>query len=283
MIHKKCNIISNQEIAAGSSGTARKSGSAGKSGAAGKSAANSVFEMLVDTRDFPKSLPGQFIMVHLDKGEMLLPRPISICRQAENLMLLVYKVLGKGTEYLSTFKPGDEIRLMGPLGNGFSFRDDLKKIALIGGGIGIPPMVSIYDAIKDRDIEIHVYLGYKDGHFLTNLFPGAKLHIITENLDTFKDPPYPSGEVFPEKGNTITLLEHFNEDYDEMYACGPKPMLSALTKFAADKNIPLQISLEERMACGVGVCMGCVVPPDYMKICCAGPVFYSDKVVLDCE
>ena len=281
MTHKRCKIISNQEISKG------------------------VFEMVVDTRDFPKSIPGQFVMVHLDKGELLLPRPISICRQEKNLMLLVYKVFGKGTDYLSKLKQNDEVRLMGPLGNGFTIKDGLKKIALIGGGIGIPPMVSIFDAIKDKNIEIHVYLGFKEGHYLTTLFPDANLHVITEDLSAFKDPPYPIGEVFPVEGNTITLLDNKSggktESFDEMFACGPKPMLAALAKYADEKGVPLQVSLEERMACGIGVCMGCVTAmkankssstanksssqqsgaPNYMKICCVGPVFYSDKVVLD--
>ena len=257
MIHKECRIISNQEIAP------------------------HIYEMIADTRDFPQSKPGQFAMLYLDKGETLLPRPISICRQSDNLMMFVYKTVGKGTEYLSKFKTDDIIRITAPLGNGFTFKDGLKKIALIGGGVGIPPMVSIYDSLKEYNIEIHVYLGFRDAHFLTNLFSGAKLRVAAENLDALKHPPHPAGEVYPKNANAVAVLSHFNEKYDEMYACGPKPMLAALSRYAAENNTPLQVSLEERMACGVGVCMGCVVPPDYLKICCNGPVFYSDKVVLD--
>ena len=252
-------IISNQEIAAG------------------------IFEIIFDSRDIPMSKPGQFMMVHLNKGEMLLPRPISICRHEKNLLMMVYKIVGKGTEYLSTLKPGDSLYMMGPLGNGFDFYGK-KKIALVGGGIGIPPLVSIYDAVKGNDVEIHVYLGFKDGHFLTTLFPDAKTFIVTENLSAFNTPPFPNGNVFGKEGNIINLLNDKNETYDEMYACGPRPMLVSLHKFATDKKIPLQISLEERMACGVGVCMGCMVADEsnqYQKICCSGPVFYSDKVVLD--
>jgi len=254
MTHNACKIVSNQEIAP------------------------DIFEIVLDTRDFPMSAPGQFVMIYLDRGELLLPRPISICRQEKNITLLVYKVAGNGTEYMSTLKSGDALRITGPLGNGFTIKEGLKKIALIGGGIGIPPMVSIFDKLKGKDIEIDVFLGFKKEHFLTNLFSGAHLRVISEDIDAFAKQPYPSGDVFAKSGNPITLLAHYGADYDEIYACGPKPMLAALSRYAEDKNVPLQVSLEERMACGIGVCMGCVTPPSYMKICCVGPVFYSDKV-----
>lgn len=260
MRHRECNILSNQEIAKG------------------------IYEMVVDTRDFPMGTPGQFMMVHVGRGDLILPRPISICRQEKNITLLVYKVFGKGTAHLGTLKAGDSVRLMGPLGNGFTIKDGLRKIALIGGGIGIPPMVSIYDHVKESGIEVDVLLGFSTSHYLTNLFTGANLHIIGDDINIFADPPFPSGHVYPESGNVMTLLDNqdnLDQKYDEIFACGPKPMLAALSKYAADKGVPLQISLEERMACGLGACMGCVVPPEYLKICCAGPVFYSDKVVLD--
>ena len=248
MKHIKCQIISNQEIAKG------------------------IFEMVLDSRGLPDSLPGQFVMLYLDKGDTLLPRPISICKQGKNVMMLVYKVVGTGTKYLSNYNPGDNIRLMGPLGNGFTIdpaAKGQKGVALVGGGIGIPPLVSLFSKLKDMAPDTpapDVFLGFRDDSFLTNFF-GENVH--TTN------------------GNIIELLERHAQEYDEMYACGPKPMLAALSSYATKKNIRLQVSLEERMACGVGTCMGCVTSvvddsaSGYMKICCEGPVFYSDKVVLN--
>ena len=273
MKHRESRILSNQEIAPG------------------------VFELIADTKDFPKSIPGQFMMVYPNRNDLILPRPISICRQVNNLTMLVYKTVGKGTAHLSSLKPGDNVRIMGPLGNGFKINENKSRIALVGGGIGIPPMVSVFDRIRpdtdvdigaknSKEVEITVLLGFKDSHFLTTLFNGANLHIISEDTTAFKNPPFPTGTVFPKNGSVLDLLNELDSEnnYDEIYACGPKPMLAALSRYAKERNIPLQVSLEERMACGVGACLGCAAmsaEENYVKICCDGPVFYSDKVVLD--
>ena len=237
--------------------------------------ATDVFEMILHTpRIVQCCKAGQFMMVYLDKGELLLPRPISICRKKGEDIFLVYKVVGAGTKYMSTLPPGSSLRLTGPLGNGFAIKNGLSKVALIGGGIGVPPMVMLFEELSG--VQADVFLGFKDEAILKSHFAGANLHIATE-----------TGQEGI-KGNVLDLLNHHGGHYDEMYACGPKAMLAAVSQYAKDKNIPLQVSLEERMACGLGTCMGCVTPaandvnnpPGYMKICCEGPVFYSDKVEL---
>ncbi|MCL2420394.1 MAG: dihydroorotate dehydrogenase electron transfer subunit [Defluviitaleaceae bacterium] len=247
MKHEKCLILKNRRIAP------------------------DIYELILHAPGIAvNAKPGQFVMVHLDKGELLLPRPISICSCKCEDITLVYKVLGSGTKYISTLPPGMFLRLTGPLGNGFTIKKGQTKVALIGGGIGIPPMVMLHESLKIADgFQTDVLLGFNDESFLTDRFPKDNVYIATQ-----------SGKEGI-KGNVIDLLNNLNQPYDEMYACGPKAMLAALAQYAKAKAIPLQVSLEERMACGVGTCMGCVTPPKYMKICCDGPVFYSDKVVLD--
>jgi len=235
-----------------------------------------VYEMILHAPGTSEDCkPGQFMMVYLDKGELLLPRPISICRKEGDDIVLVYKVVGAGTDYMSTLPPGTLLRLTGPLGNGFTIKNGLKKVALIGGGIGVPPMVMLFKELSG--VQVDVFLGFRDEAILKSHFAGANVHIATE-----------TGQEGI-KGNVLDLLNEHGQQYDEMYACGPKAMLAAVSGYAKDKGIPLQVSLEERMACGVGTCMGCVTPtpakdgnnpPMYMKICCEGPVFYSDKVEL---
>ena len=235
-----------------------------------------VYEMILHApRIADNCKAGQFMMVYLDKGELLLPRPISICRKEGENIFLVYKVVGTGTKYMSALPPGSLLRLSGPLGNGFTIKNGLSKVALIGGGIGVPPMVMLFKELSG--VQADVFLGFRDEAILKSHFTGANLYIATE---TGKEGT---------KGNILDLLNDHGRHYEEMYACGPKAMLAAISRYAKDKSIPLQISLEERMACGLGTCMGCVTPatandvnnpPMYMKICCEGPVFYSDKIEL---
>ncbi|MCL2016488.1 MAG: dihydroorotate dehydrogenase electron transfer subunit [Defluviitaleaceae bacterium] len=258
MNHETVAVLSNQEIAP------------------------RVFEMILQTPNFSVGKPGQFVMLYPQNAGTLLPRPISICRQTKNITMLVYKVFGGGTRYLSTLKQGDNLPIMAPLGNNFSAKSH-KKVALVGGGVGIPPMVFLYDTLQETspNTEIDVFLGFKDTHFLTTMFTNANLYIVSENVDALNAFQNASGNVYPKNGNVLTLLNNYAQQYDEIYACGPKPMLQALCEYAKQKNIPLQVSLEERMACGVGACVCCVAntTSGYVKICCDGPVFDSDKVV----
>ena len=239
-----------------------------------RSITSDVFEMVLHAPNIAQDCKaGQFVMVYLDRGELLLPRPISVCcKDGENISL-VYKILGSGTKHMSTLGTGSLLYLTGPLGNGFSIKNGLNKVALVGGGIGVPPMVMLFENLSG--VQVDVFLGFKDESILESYFEGANVHIATE-----------TGHKGV-KGNVMDLLNRHGQRYDEMYACGPKAMLTALSQYARDKGIPLQVSLEERMACGVGTCMGCVTPvtttgadnvPVYMKICCEGPVFYSDKL-----
>ena len=226
-----------------------------------------IFEMELHVPEMPTIRAGQFVMVYLDTGKNLLPRPISICRQQGASIFLVYKIVGEGTEYMARLSKNVPLRILGPLGNGFTInkRGGQGKIALVGAGVGIPPMVALANELNAQVVtlsnHLDVFLGFRDKPFLVEHFTN----------------PYTTN------GDLIELVKQQNHDYDEIFACGPKPMLSKLAEYAKSKGIPLQVSLEERMACGIGTCMGCVAETitSYTKICCEGPVFYSDEVKLD--
>jgi len=223
--------------------------------------------------------PGQFMMVHLDRGDMILPRPISICDcdREKGIITLVYRIVGGGTKHLSELTAGYELRLTGPFGNGFTIEDGLKKALLVGGGIGTPPLILLLKELNSRGVESEVYLGFRDTSVLAKDFEelGAKVYIATDS----------GGEGY--RGNVVDLLGKLPPEADEIFSCGPKPMLRGLAQWALERRIPCQICLEERMACGVGSCVGCVVEragaaqPKYLKVCCEGPVFYAGRVVLD--
>ena len=236
--------------------------------------ASDVFSMWIQTEDIAKnSKPGQFISVFSKDGSRLLPRPISICEIDGSMVRIVYRVLGKGTQEFSTFKSGEVIDVQGPLGNGYTLFD--KKAILLGGGIGIPPMLEL---AKQLNCEKDIILGYRDELFLNEEF--AKFGNVTIATE--------DGSVGT-KGNVLDAMKEHNITGDIIYACGPKPMLRAIKEYAEANNIEAYISMEERMACGVGACLGCVCQSieidDHSRVynkrvCKEGPVFNSKEVEL---
>jgi len=222
--------------------------------------------------------PGQFVNLYCRGEARLLPRPISICEinKEEGSINLIYAVAGKGTEEFSRIEEGETIEVLGPLGNGFMIDKSKKRNIVVGGGVGTPPLLELVKHLKG---EIDVYLGFRSYPILVEEFErlGARVHIATED-----------GSV-DFKGNVLELLKKENAVGDIIYACGPKPMLKAVAQWAASKNIPMQVSLEERMACGIGVCVGCVCKTkkqdeddwQYKKVCKDGPVFWSNEVIWD--
>lgn len=229
---------------------------------------------LQDEEIVQNAKPGQFVSLYCKEGSQLLPRPISICEidKANSTLRLVYRVVGKGTEEFSRLKAGDTIRVMGPLGNGFTLEG--KKAILIGGGIGIPPMLQL---AKSLDAEVQVVLGYRDKDlFLKEEFePYATVYVSTED-----------GSVGT-KGNVIDAIKANGLEGDVIMACGPMPMLRGIKSYAQEKGIKTQISLEEKMACGIGACLACVCKSkekdhhtnvDNKRICKDGPVFYAEEI-----
>jgi dihydroorotate dehydrogenase electron transfer subunit len=221
-----------------------------------------------------KSKPGQFVEVYPDNGVNLLSRPISICEinKLTGMLRLVFQVVGKGTELFSKLEKGDKIRVLGSCGNGY----DIKKgrNLFVGGGIGVPPLL---EAVKQSEGEKIVILGFRSGSYLVKDFEryGAKVYVATDD-----------GSV-GFHGNVVDLLREYKITGDRIYSCGPKIMLKFLSYYADENNIPCQVSMEERMACGIGACVGCVIPIKtgvgeewtYKKVCKDGPVFDSREVV----
>lgn len=222
--------------------------------------------------------PGQFISVYSKDGSRLLPRPISICEADKEAgkLRIVYRVVGAGTDEFSAYREGDPIVVMGPLGNGFPVEENRnKKSFLIGGGIGIPPMLEL---AKQLDGEKQAVLGYRDQLFLNDEFePFASVYVATEDGSAGT------------KGNVLDAIREKGLNADVIYACGPTPMLKAIKAYAMEQGIECYLSLEEKMACGIGACLACVCQSKDVdhhshvhnkRICKDGPVFRAEEVEL---
>ena len=218
--------------------------------------------------------PGQFISVYCKDSGKILPRPISICEidKEKGMLRIVYRIAGEGTKEFSEMKAGDTLEVMGPLGNGFTMKNE--KAIIIGGGIGIPPMLEL---AKQLDAEKTVVLGYRTSTFLKEEFEEVcDVKIATEDGSQGA------------KGTVIDAIEKYGVEGKVIYACGPMPMLKALAAYAEEHGMEAQISLEERMACGIGACLGCICKSktkdhhtnvNNTRICKDGPVFDAKEVV----
>lgn len=235
--------------------------------------ATNIYSMWFETSLASEALPGQFFSIYLTDPSRLLPRPISICQIGKNRIRIVYRIAGEGTAQISALQSGDRVTVLGPLGNGFPVCD--KKAMLIGGGIGIPPMLALAKALDQKK---EIVLGYRDEMFLYDEFTACgNVSVATEDGS------------FGTKGTVIDAILRNDLHADVIYACGPLPMLRAVKQYAQEKGIPAWISLEERMACGVGACLGCVCTTTETdahslvhnkRICKDGPVFNAEEVAL---
>ncbi len=238
-----------------------------------------IYSMWIEEPGIAKNAaPGQFVSVYAHDRTKLLPRPISICETEPftGKFRIVYRVTGPdtGTAEFASYRKGDPIDILGPLGNGFPLPD--KKAMLIGGGIGIPPMLGLAKAIK---CEKYAVLGYRD----SDMFLKDDIEKYAEVFTATEDGS--SGT----KGTVIDAIMENGLSADVIYACGPMPMLRAVKEYAAEGGIECYISLEERMACGIGACLSCVCQTRDIdehnnvrnaRICKDGPVFESSRVEL---
>lgn len=237
--------------------------------------------------------PGQFLMLGWADGwDPLLSRAMSI-RRARNAgriaeVEILYKVCGRGTTLLAAMRPGRSLRVVGPLGNGFEIPKKATDVVLIAGGIGVPPIAALTEALATRraarETTIAVFLGGRSKADLLCVQDlrraGATVHVATEDGST------------GHKGLVTELLEQYlrsqpPDPSPRLYACGPYPMLAAIAPIAEQYDLPYQASLEANMACGFGACMGCVTPMKgdderertYRLVCKDGPVFDSRKIL----
>lgn len=224
---------------------------------------------------------GQFISLYCHDGSRILPRPISICEidKENGALRIVYRVAGKGTDEFSTYVKGDKIEILGPLGNGFTLQAD-KSAMLIAGGIGIPPMVQTAKQLKVAGCsDINIVIGYRNAEtfLVEELEKYGRVIIATEDgsLGT--------------KGNVMDAIKEKEIKADVIYACGPTPMLKAIKSYAAQTGTEAWISMEEKMACGIGACLACVCKSKEVdhhthvnnkRVCKDGPVFNAMEVEL---
>ena len=245
--------------------------------------ATDIYSLWLKTDAAAGAVPGQFVSLYCKDHTKLLPRPISICEidRAAGALRLVYRVTGAGTgtEEFSRLTAGDTLELLGPLGNGFPTEG--KRPMLIGGGIGVPPMLELAKtlAAKPGVDEVSVVLGYRNSElFLKEAFEAhGTVYVATDD-----------GSVGTH-GTVIDAIREGGVKADVIYACGPKPMLRAVKEYASAEGIPCYVSLEERMACGIGACLGCVCQTKdadahshvhNARVCKDGPVFSAEEVEL---
>ena len=245
-----------------------------------ESLAAGIYSMWIRTDAAAEAKPGQFISMYTDDKAKILPRPISICEidRKKQALRVVYRVRGPatGTEQFSRLKAKETVEIVGPLGNGFPLeKAEGKRAFLMGGGIGVPPILELAKQLSCSRKQI--LAGYRDAQtFLSEEFlQNGELYISTEDGSAGT------------RGNVMDAVRENHLEADIIYACGPAPMLRAIKAYAEEKGIECYISLEERMACGIGACLGCVCKSKekdehsnvYNKrVCKDGPVFLASEV-----
>jgi len=228
--------------------------------------AKDVYRMVLagDTSDLKK--PGQFVNIKLDG--FFLRRPISVCDYDENVLTLIYKVVGAGTEVMSKMCKGEKLDILTGLGNGFDTSKSGDNPVVIGGGVGVPPMFNLARKLIEEGKKVTAVLGFnkEEEIFYKDEFEklGAEVYITTVD-----------GSVGT-KGFVTDAMK--NIDFSYTYCCGPEPMLKAVYN-ASDKDG--QFSFEERMGCGFGACMGCSCKTKYgnKRICKEGPVLCKEEII----
>lgn len=246
--------------------------------------ADGIYNLWLETPIAARVVPGQYVGVYPVNKATLLPRPISVCEvnEEKTAIRLVYRVVGTGTAEFALYTEGDYMMILGPLGNGFPLdKAEGKKVAVMGGGIGVPPLLETAKRLtgSGKCKEVSAVMGYRNAEtFLSEEFrTNAALYIATED-----------GSVGT-KGNVLDVLNSNKMDLDVIFACGPMPMLKAIKAYAEKEGIKAYLSLEERMACGVGACLGCVCKTKNIdehskvhnaRICTDGPVFDADDLDL---
>lgn len=224
--------------------------------------ATNIFHLTVAKND-ESIAPGQFYMLKAWDNDLPLMRPISVYNVENKALHFLYKVVGQGTERLSKLTKGTEIELLGPLGNGFPCHEVSKKVALVGGGIGIPPLFETAKQLTKNGCSVDVFLGYKDELFAIEPFEEVceKIFIAVEN----------GKEGY--KGFVTDIFKA--QKYNAVFTCGPEIMMMKVKKLCDTENVPVWLSMENRMACGIGACLVCTCKTtEGMKRCCKdGPVF----------
>lgn len=227
--------------------------------------APSVFKMVLEGDTSPITAPGQFVNIKIP--EFYLRRPISICDWDDKTLTIIYKVVGDGTKALSCTKKGEKLDLLISLGNGYDTSLSGDKPLLIGGGVGVPPLLGLCKRLIAENKTVSVILGFntKSEIFSEDEFRSLGTDVTVTTADG----------SYGIKGFVNAAME--TADYSFIYTCGPKPMLKAVAAAAKTSG---QFSLEERMGCGTGACMGCTCKTKHgpKRVCTEGPVFLREEI-----
>lgn len=242
-----------------------------------------IMSMWIETKAAADAVCGQFVAVFPKNKSTLLQRPISICEinKEKTALRIVYRVVGQGTAEFAQYKDGEEITLLGPCGNGFDTKlADSKLSLLVGGGIGVPPMLELGKALKAEGKPFKFVMGYRNSDmFLYDDFVSVAGE---DNVIIATD----DGSVGTH-GTVVDAIKASGVEAARIFSCGPMPMLRALKSYGEENGLEAYISLEERMACGVGACLGCVCKTTHKdehshvnnaRICMEGPVFNAKEV-----
>lgn len=209
---------------------------------------------------------GQFVNIKLDG--FFLRRPISVCDYNDNELTLIYKVVGKGTEYMAELGAGEKLDILTGLGNGYDLSKSGNEPVLIGGGAGVPPMYNLCRKLVAEGKKPQVILGFNKENelFFENEFKALGAEVTVTTADG----------SYGMKGFVTDALK--NMKYTYIYSCGPEPMLKAIYNTAETSG---QLSFEERMGCGFGACMGCSCATKYgnKRICKDGPVLEMEEII----
>ena len=227
-----------------------------------------------------KWIPGQFLHILppvLGNRPPMLRRPVSILSSDGDNVEIVYRVVGEGTRLISNVRVGESLDIIGPLGNGFvDIPESSGKHILIGGGVGAPPMIALARQLHESGKEVEFYQGAKDSSDL----------ILNDDMEKSEFIYFATTEdgSTGHKGMVTDILPAPSGEIAAVYSCGPLPMMKAVLEWRGKSEFKFYVSIENKMGCGVGVCLGCAVPTTngkYVKVCKSGPVFNADDLDWD--
>lgn len=223
----------------------------------------------------PDMLPGQFVEVRVDgESSTFLRRPISIndVDRRNNQLVLLIAMVGNGTRHLGTLKAGDILNIVGPLGNGFNIDQAGSSPLLVGGGVGVAPLLYLGRELKQKGIIPTFLLGARKSSdlLLLDVFQSVGRVVVTTEDGSMG-----------EKGFVTNHSILQDENFSHIFTCGPTPMMKAVAGYARKSSIPCEVSLENKMACGVGACLCCVENTEegHLCVCKDGPVFNINKLL----
>lgn len=227
-----------------------------------------IYEMRLKGETSAITRPGQFVELSIEG--LFLRRPISVCNFDEGELTLVYKVVGKGTAEMAAMQVGRKVDVLTGLGNGFNADAECQRALLVGGGVGVPPLYRLARELLAKGREVTVVLGFNTAAelFYEEEFKALGVNLVVATVDGSKGV----------KGFVTDAIRESGVTFDYFYSCGPLPMLKALSQSVATDG---ELSLEERMGCGFGICMGCSIQTasGAKRVCKEGPVFKKEEIL----